>query len=92
MSVNSANIFQTLILRIRTDIVLLLLGIVLFTDGNSVYAIDYFEINNPKFVPVKVGLAADSSAETTSVQNVLKANLGDQDEQINIISNRDCSL
>ena len=72
---NSANIFQTLILRIRTGIVLLLLGIVLFTDGNSVYAIDYFEINNPKFVPVKVGLAADSSAETTSVQNVLKANL-----------------
>ena len=43
--------------------------------GGSALAIDYFEITNPKFVPVKVGLIEGAGSEVTAVQKVFKANL-----------------
>ena len=48
-------------------------GIVLLSNGRTALAIDYIEINNPKFIPVKVGIAIGT--ETEEVQNVFKANL-----------------
>jgi len=39
------------------------------------FAIDFFEINNPKFVPVKVGLVTNSKPEVVAIQNVFKSNL-----------------
>jgi len=38
-------------------------------------AIDFFEITNPKFVPVKVGLVLNTKPEIVAIQNVFKANL-----------------
>ena len=43
--------------------------------GGSALAIDYFEITNPKFVPVKVGMIEGAGGEVTAVQKVFKANL-----------------
>ena len=43
--------------------------------GGSALAIDYFEITNPKFVPVKVGMIEGAGSEVTAVQKVFKANL-----------------
>ena len=45
------------------------------STGGSALAIDYFEITNPKFVPVKVGLIEGAGSEVTAVQKVFKANL-----------------
>ena len=39
------------------------------------FAIDFFEINNPKFVPVKVGLLTNTKPEVVAIQNVFKVNL-----------------
>jgi len=39
------------------------------------YAIDFFEITNPKFVPVKVGLVLNTKPEIVAIQNVFKLNL-----------------
>ncbi len=44
-------------------------------SGGSAYAIDYFEITNPKFVPVKVGLIEGTGTEAAVVQKVFKDNL-----------------
>ena len=44
-------------------------------SGGSAYAIDYFEITNPKFVPVKVGLIEGTGTEAAAVQKVFKDNL-----------------
>ena len=38
-------------------------------------AIDYIEITNPKFIPVKVGIAIGTETVTEEVQKVFKANL-----------------
>ena len=43
--------------------------------GGSALAIDYFEITNPKFVPVKVGMIEGVGSEVMAVQKVFKANL-----------------
>lgn len=43
--------------------------------GGSALAIDYFEITNPKFVPVKVGMIDGVGSEVMAVQKVFKANL-----------------
>ena len=43
--------------------------------GGSALAIDYFEITNPKFVPVKVGMIEGAGGEVAAVQKVFKANL-----------------
>ena len=44
-------------------------------SGGSAHAIDYFEITNPKFVPVKVGLIEGTGTEAEAVQKVFKDNL-----------------
>ena len=44
-------------------------------SGGSAHAIDYFEITNPKFVPVKVGLIEGTGTEAVAVQKVFKDNL-----------------
>ena len=44
-------------------------------SGGSAHAIDYFEITNPKFVPVKVGLIEGTGTEAAVVQKVFKDNL-----------------
>ena len=56
MLVNSNNVAQTLKLSIKADFVLLLFGLVMSVLGGPAFAIDYFEITKPKFIPVKVGL------------------------------------
>ena len=43
--------------------------------GGSAHAIDYFEITNPKFVPIKVGLIEGTGTEAAAVQKVFKDNL-----------------
>ena len=43
--------------------------------GGSAHAIDYFEITNPKFVPIKVGLIEGTGTEAEAVQKVFKDNL-----------------
>ena len=59
----------------RAGLVFLLFGLFILTCGSSVSAIDYFEITNPKFIPVKVGLSKESSPEVVFLQNVFKTNL-----------------
>ena len=59
----------------RAGLVFLLFGLFILTCGGSVSAIDYFEITNPKFIPVKVGLSKESSPEVVFLQNVFKTNL-----------------
>ncbi len=44
-------------------------------SGGSAHAIDYFEITNPKFVPIKVGLIEETGTEAAAVQKVFKDNL-----------------
>jgi TolB protein len=75
MSVKSKNANQAIILRIKAGFVLLLFGLIMCATGGSALAIDYFEITNPKFVPVKVGLIEGAGSEVTAVQKVFKANL-----------------
>ena len=50
-------------------------GIVLLSTGRTALAIDYIEITNPKFIPVKVGVAIGAGAEADEVQKIFKANL-----------------
>jgi len=73
--VKSTNYVYQLKLRMRAGLVFLLFGLIMLTYGGSVYAIDYFEITNPKFIPVKVGLSKESSPEVVFLQNVFKTNL-----------------
>ena len=75
MSVKSKNANQAIILRIKAGFVFLLFGLIMCATGGSALAIDYFEITNPKFVPVKVGLIEGAGSEVTAVQKVFKANL-----------------
>ena len=50
-------------------------GIVLLATGRTALAIDYIEITNPKFIPVKVGVAIEAGTEADEVQKIFKANL-----------------
>ena len=50
-------------------------GILLLSTGRPALAIDYIEITNPKFIPVKVGVAIGAGTEADEVQKVFKANL-----------------
>ncbi len=50
-------------------------GIVLLSNGRTALAIDYIEITNPKFIPVKVGVSIGTETEAEEVQKVFKANL-----------------
>jgi len=75
MSVKSKNANQAIILRIKAGFVFLLFGLIMCATGGSALAIDYFEITNPKFVPVKVGMIEGAGSEVTAVQKVFKANL-----------------
>ena len=63
------------ILRIRAGLVCLLYGTILVSSGSNIFAIDYFEITNPKFIPVKVGLAKGNNPEKVLLLNVFKENL-----------------
>ena len=49
--------------------------IVLLSTGRTALAIDYIEITNPKFIPVKLGVAIGAGTEADEVQKVFKANL-----------------
>ncbi|MBT3215459.1 MAG: hypothetical protein HN351_12510 [Deltaproteobacteria bacterium] len=71
----SKNANQAIILRIKAGFVFLLFGLIMCATGGSALAIDYFEITNPKFVPVKVGMIEGAGSEVTAVQKVFKANL-----------------
>ncbi|MBL7036147.1 MAG: PD40 domain-containing protein [SAR324 cluster bacterium] len=44
-------------------------------SASPVSAIEYIEITNPKFVPLKVGLLKNARAELLPLQEVIKANL-----------------
>jgi TolB protein len=66
---------QATILSIKAGFVFLLLGLIMSVSGGSAHAIDYFEITNPKFVPVKVGLIEGTGTEAAAVQKVFKDNL-----------------
>ena len=48
---------------------------ILINSIRLAFAIDFFEIHNPKFVPVKVGLVSSSQPEVVAIQNVYIANL-----------------
>ena len=61
--------------RIRAGLVFLLYGIILLSSGSNIFAIDYFEITNPKFIPVKVGLAKENNSKEVLLLNVFKENL-----------------
>ena len=71
----SKNVDQALILHLKAGFFLLLFGLFLSTTRGSAVAIDYFEITNPKFVPVKVGLIGSADPEVDAVQKVFKTNL-----------------
>ena len=75
MLVKPKNGDQATILRIKAGFVFLLLGLIMSVSGGSAHAIDYFEITNPKFVPVKVGLIEGTGTEAAAVQKVFKDNL-----------------
>jgi len=75
MLVKSKNGNQATILRIKQGFVFLLLGLIMSVPGGSAHAIDYFEITNPKFVPIKVGLIEGTGTEAEAVQKVFKDNL-----------------
>ena len=47
----------------------------MLSNGRTVLAIDYIEITNPKFIPVKVGVAIGAGTGVEEVQKVFKANL-----------------
>ena len=50
-------------------------GIVLLSTGRTALAIDYIEITNPKFIPVKVGVAVGVGTKADEVRKVFKENL-----------------
>ncbi len=50
-------------------------GIVLLSNARTALAIDYIEITNPKFIPVKVGVAIGEGTEADEIRKVFKANL-----------------
>ena len=66
---------QAVILRVKAGFVFLLFGLIMSVPGGSAHAIDYFEITNPKFVPIKVGLIEGTGTEAAAVQKVFKDNL-----------------
>ncbi|MDG1487082.1 MAG: hypothetical protein P8R40_02755, partial [SAR324 cluster bacterium] len=66
---------QAVILRVKAGFVFLLLGLIMSVSGGSAHAIDYFEITNPKFVPIKVGLIEETGTEAAAVQKAFKDNL-----------------
>ena len=69
------NDFYPKISNFRAGLVFLLFVKILFSSGSNIYSIDYFEITNPKFIPVKVGLAKENNPEEILLQNVIKENL-----------------
>ena len=75
MLVNSNNVAQTLKLSIKADFVLLLFGLVMSVLGGPAFAIDYFEITKPKFIPVKVGLIGGRDTEVVAVKKIFRENL-----------------
>ena len=75
MLVKPKNGNQAVILRVKAGFVFLLLGLIMSVPGGSAHAIDYFEITNPKFVPIKVGLIEETGTEAAAVQKVFKDNL-----------------
>jgi TolB protein len=75
MLVKPKNGDQATILRIKAGFVFLLLGLIMSVSGGSAHAIDYFEITNPKFVPIKVGLIEETGTQAAAVQKVFKDNL-----------------
>mgnify|MGYP001586112305 FL=1 len=75
MLVKPKNGNQAVILRVKAGFVFLLFGLIMSVPGGSSHAIDYFEITNPKFVPIKVGLIEGTGTEAEAVQKVFKDNL-----------------
>jgi len=75
MLVKPKNGNQAVILRVKAGFVFLLFGLIMSVPGGSAHAIDYFEITNPKFVPIKVGLIEETGTQAAAVQKVFKDNL-----------------
>ncbi len=71
---NYWNKVHPLILHLGTCF-FILSGIVLLSVGKEAFAIDYIEITNPKFIPVKVGVAYGAAPEEAEINSVFKANL-----------------
>ena len=66
--------YQQIIL-VRAGLVFLLYVMIMLTSESNIFGIDYFEITNPKFVPVKVGLAKGKNPEEVLLLNIFKENL-----------------
>ena len=75
MLVKPKNGNQAVILRVKAGFVFLLLGLIMSVPGGFAHAIDYFEITNPKFVPIKVGLIEETGTQAAAIQKVFKDNL-----------------
>ena len=45
-------------------------GVLLLSSVSTTFAIDYIEITNPKFIPVKVGVATQLSTDAKKIQKV----------------------
>ena len=52
-------------------------GIVLLSNGRTALAIDYIEITNPKFIPVKVGVSIGAGTEADHICEVTNLPAGD---------------
>nr|ADI18182.1 periplasmic component of the tol biopolymer transport system [uncultured delta proteobacterium HF0200_39N20] len=74
MPVKNKNKVNQLISKLRSCLYIVSV-IVLLSTGRNALAIDYIEITNPKFIPVKVGVAIGAGTEADEVQNIFKANL-----------------
>ena len=59
----------------KFNFIFLITWLILSRIFGLAFAIDFFEITNPKFIPVKVGLILNSKPEVVAIQNVFKVNL-----------------
>ena len=74
MPVKNKNKFNQLISHLGSYLCIIS-GILLFSTGRTAFAIDYIEITNPKFIPVKVGVSIGAGTEADEIHKVFKANL-----------------
>ena len=61
--------------RMKLKFVFLTIIFFLISGFRFALAIDFFEIQNPKFVPVLLGIVSSSKPEVVAIQNVFKSNL-----------------
>ena len=58
--------------RMKLKFVFLTIIFFLISGFRFALAIDFFEIQNPKFVPVLLGIVSSSKPEVVAIQNVFK--------------------